>query len=199
MQRKYHSNLSFNDLLFNVLLGFVVLFFIAFLLINPPTKKDEVPLKAEVMIMLEWPPELTDDIDLWVMGPDTVRVGFKNRETGLLHLDRDDLGTSNDTVQIGSETVVNRINREIITIRGKVPGEYYVSVHYYGQRAEGPVPITVTVMDVNPYKEIYTLTVPIVNKGQEVVFPGFILDEEANWVENFRHQQSIVPTIGGGN
>lgn len=197
MQRKYHSNLSFNDLLFNVLLGFVVLFFIAFLLINPPTKKDEVPLKAEVVIMLEWPSELTDDIDLWVMGPDNIRVGFKNKETGLLHLDRDDLGMTNDTVKIGSEIVVNRINREIITIRGKVPGDYYVSVHYYGKRAEGPVPVTVTVMDVNPYKEIYTLTVPIMNRGQEVVLPGFVLDEEANWVENFRHQQSIVPTIGG--
>ena len=44
MERKYHSNLAFNDLLFNVMLGFVLLFIIAFLLINPPTKKDEVPL-----------------------------------------------------------------------------------------------------------------------------------------------------------
>ena len=197
MQRKYHSNLSFNDLLFNVLLGFVVLFFIAFLLINPPTKKDEVPLKAEVVIMLEWPDELSDDVDLWVMGPDELRVGFKNRETGLLHLDRDDLGISNDTIKIGSEVVINRINREIITVRGKVPGDYYVSVHYYGKRTEGPIPVTVTVLDVNPYKEIYTLTVPITNKGQEVALPGFVLDQEANWVENFRHQRSIVP-IGGG-
>ena len=39
MSSRYDSNLSFNDVLFNALLGFVVLFVLALLLINPITKK----------------------------------------------------------------------------------------------------------------------------------------------------------------
>ena len=60
------SNLSFNDLLFNVLVGFVMLFVIAFLLINPITKKSDIPVKAEFLIVLSWPADAADDIDLWV-------------------------------------------------------------------------------------------------------------------------------------
>jgi hypothetical protein len=60
------SNLSFNDLLFNVLVGFVMLFVIAFLLINPITKKSDIPIKAEFLIIMHWPNALADDLDLWV-------------------------------------------------------------------------------------------------------------------------------------
>ena len=40
--RRQGSNLAFNDLLFNVLIGFVMLFVIAFLLINPIAKKADI-------------------------------------------------------------------------------------------------------------------------------------------------------------
>ena len=59
---------SYNDLLFNVLVGFVLLFILAFMLINPITKKAEIPKKAEIMVMLEWEDKSKDDIDLWVVG-----------------------------------------------------------------------------------------------------------------------------------
>ena len=45
--RKYSSNLAFVDLLFNLILGFVFLFVVSFLLINDPTKKDNVEEKKE--------------------------------------------------------------------------------------------------------------------------------------------------------
>ena len=34
-ERKFHSNLAFVDLLFNLLVGFTSMFILAFLLINP--------------------------------------------------------------------------------------------------------------------------------------------------------------------
>ena len=49
-QRRKAGNLAFNDLLFNVLVGFVMLFVIAFLLINPITKKNDIPSKAEYQL-----------------------------------------------------------------------------------------------------------------------------------------------------
>lgn len=199
MERKYHSNLAFNDLLFNVMLGFVLLFIVAFLLINPPTKKDEVPLKAEWMIVVQWPEDLTDDVDTWVQAPNGHLVGFKNKETGLLHLDRDDLGVSNDTFTVGGETIVNRVNREIITIRGIVPGDYYVSLHMYSKKTDSPVPVTVSVMDVNPFVEVYTITVTLDTRGQETALPSFTIDDKGNLAGTFKTTRSVVPTIGGGN
>ena len=94
------SNLSFNDLLFNVLVGFVMLFVIAFLLINPITKKSDIPVKAEFLIVLSWPADAADDVDLWVQRDNEKPVGFSNRENTPLHLDRDDLGRTNDKVII---------------------------------------------------------------------------------------------------
>ncbi len=46
--RRQGSNLAFNDLLFNVLIGFVMLFVIAFLLINPIAKKQIFQLKQNL-------------------------------------------------------------------------------------------------------------------------------------------------------
>ena len=48
MVRRRRSELGFTDLLFNALLGFVVMFVIAFLLINPVAETGAVDNKAEL-------------------------------------------------------------------------------------------------------------------------------------------------------
>ena len=199
MARKYHSNLAFNDLLFNIMLGFVVLFIIAFLLINPPTKKDDIPMKAEWLIIVEWPPELMDDVDVWIKAPNGDLVGFKNKETGLLHLDRDDLGISNDMIRVAGDLIPNKINREIITIRGLVPGEYYVSLHMYSKKTKDKVPVTVSVMDINPFKEVYNITKEMSFRGQQIALPGFVINKDGNLESTFETTTSIVPTMGRRN
>ena len=93
---KYKSTVGFTDLLFNLLVGFVFLFIIAFILINPITKKADVPKKAEYMIVMEWPTEVADDIDLWVKDPEGNTVSFVKKENGYMNLEKDDLGHSND-------------------------------------------------------------------------------------------------------
>ena len=50
---KYKSGIGFTDLLFNLVIGFVYLFVIAFILINPIAKKGDVIKKAEYMITIE--------------------------------------------------------------------------------------------------------------------------------------------------
>ena len=71
---KYKSTIGFTDLLFNLLVGFVFLFIIAFILINPITKKKDVPKKAEYMIIIEWPSMLVDDncVQLEAFDPDVL-------------------------------------------------------------------------------------------------------------------------------
>jgi hypothetical protein len=193
MAKKYHSNLAFNDLLFNIMLGFVVLFIIAFLLINPPTKKDDVPMKAEWLIIVEWPEDLMDDVDVWVKAPNGDLVGFKNKETGLLHLDRDDLGMSSDMIRVAGELIPNKINREIVTIRGIVPGEYYISIHMYSKKTEKTVPVSVSIMDVNPYKEVYNITKEMSFRGEQIAMPGFVIDKDGNLKSTFETTTSVVP------
>lgn len=199
MARKYHSNLAFNDLLFNIMLGFVVLFIIAFLLINPPTKKDDIPMKAEWLIIVEWPPELMDDVDVWVKAPNGDLVGFKNKETGLLHLDRDDLGISSDMIRVAGELVPNKINREVVTIRGIVPGEYYISLHMYSKKTEELVPVSISIMDVNPFKEVYNITKEMSFRGEQIALPGFVINEDGNLESTFETTTSVVPTGSSGN
>ena len=69
MQRQYHSNLPFVDLLFKVLIGFVFLFIVSFLLINPIAKRADIEVKAEFLITVMWPDDLEDDVDTYVEDP----------------------------------------------------------------------------------------------------------------------------------
>jgi hypothetical protein len=165
----------FYDMLFNMLIAFVFCFIIALLAMNPrATKAGDVPAKAEFIITLSWPDNDPNDLDAWVQGPGGDLVWFRQREAGLLHLDRDDRGLSNDTVVIDGRRIVNPINQEVVTLRGIAPGEYVVNVHYYdgskNERPEpgsgGPVPATVTVVKVNPRAEV------IFHGAQTLAGPG---------------------------
>eukprot|EP01031_Cornospumella_fuschlensis_P019097 gene19097-23395_t len=78
-------------MLFNLLIGFVFCFIVALLAMNPrATKAGDVPSKAEYMINVAWPDNSPDDIDTWVQDPGGNLVWFRQREAGLMYLDRDD-------------------------------------------------------------------------------------------------------------
>jgi hypothetical protein len=100
--KNYGSQTSFLDLLFNSLLAFVAFFILSLLLIkeeNEP-KKASVEMKVEFLITVTWPYEQDNDVDTWVVDPVGNIVSFNRRENGLMHLDRDDLGSKNDTITL---------------------------------------------------------------------------------------------------
>ena len=84
--RSYGSQVAFIDLLFNTLVGFVFLFVMAFILINPIAKKSNVDIVAEYIIKITWPTDSPDDIDLWMRDPLGNFVGFKSKDVGLMSL-----------------------------------------------------------------------------------------------------------------
>ena len=176
MQRRYHTNLPFLDLLFNVLIGFVFLFIVSFLLINPIAKRADIEVKAEFLITVFWPDNLEDDVDIYVEDPAGNLVWFKSREPGLMHLDRDDLGKRNDEVVTAAGTILFPENREIVTLRGIVPGEYVVNVHCYFKVAVDPVPVTVQIDKINPYSVVLRETVDLANKGEEITVTRFSIN-----------------------
>ena len=188
--RSYGSQVAFIDLLFNTLVGFVFLFVMAFILINPIAKKSNVEVVAEFIIKIQWPSDSPDDIDLWMRDPLGNYVGFKSKDVGLMSLSRDDLGTSNDTVFDPQGTPIKVFrNEEMVTIRGIIPGEYIVNVHYYNKKvpvknsAEKeyyPMPVQVQVEKINPYNVVYAREVFLQRKGQEITVVRFTVNEDGS-------------------
>jgi len=195
---RYGSNLSFNDVLFNALLGFVVLFVLALLLINPITKQGDIPTKAELMITLEWDEESRDDIDIWILGPLMgAPISFQNKHSGFMHLDRDDLGRSNDVMMVDGKKIVIKINREVVTLRGIAPGKYYINIHVYNKRKDTPpTKYTLTVLDVNPYREVYVMQGELKTRGDIEKLPGFTLNKEGEVVDIWTSDKILVGARG---
>jgi len=185
MKFKTNYNVAMLDILLNLTLIFAALFILAYMLINPITKKSDIERKAEFLVVLTWPDDNIDDIDLWVKDPLENRIGFRTPEIGVVHLERDDLGIVNDHIQINGESVVIQNNTETIAIRGIIPGAFYISVHYYDKKDNSnlnPVPITVEFIKVNPYKLVYKITKEISIEGEAINFPSVTIDSDGHIV-----------------
>lgn len=158
----------FTDLLFNILLGFILLFFLAILFINPDEQSGKIDIDAQYVVTVSWPDNSPDDIDTWIEDPDGSTVWFRNRSSNLVHLDRDDRGVLNDTLVINGQEVQNPLNQEVAAIRGVLPGEYVVNVHYYQSETATSVPVWVKVAKVNPvYTVAYYGVTTLENEGDE--------------------------------
>ena len=170
-----NDSTPFVDLLFNLLLGFAFLFIISFLMIQPILKKAEVHTQAEYIITVTWPLNNKDDVDTWLEDPLGNVVYFKNKEAGLSHLDRDDLGDMNDVIVLADGTMVKYpYNQEILTIRGFVGGEWTLNLHMYSKREKTPTTARVTVDKLNPaLKTIIAKDIILGERGEEVTVARF--------------------------
>lgn len=177
-KQRYASD-PFTDLLFNALLGFTFLFIVAIMFMNPVAKKGIIDPKAEYIISVNWPDDTPDDIDTWVEDPKGNLIWFRNREAGLIHLDRDDRGMVNDTININGELIQNPLNQEVITIRGVVPGEYVINIQYYASETMAPVDVKVRVDKVNPALEVvYYGTHTLDLQGDEKTAVRFVIGSD---------------------
>ena len=197
MKRNYHTNLSFLDLLFNTLLCFAALFVLSFVLINPSKKEHNAKMKAEFMITITWPKDLDDDVDIYVEDPQGNLVAFMRREEGLMHLDRDDLGRRNDTVETPFGPIEHKDNREIVTIRGIIAGEYVVNAHMYMKRSEAvEVPVTIQLDKINPYATITIKEVVLKITGDEETAFRFVLDKDGDVTDVNHLKKSLISMQG---
>ena len=217
---RFKSTIGFIDLLFNVLLGFAFLFIIAFLLIKPEAKKKDFERRAEYIVIMEWDAGAKDDIDLYVEDPLRGIASFRHPAVNFSHLDKDDLGSRNDTTTLpdGTQQTI-RINREVMTIRGIIPGEWVVNGHYYSayasENANGDniiiqkqnkndysITVKVELHQVNPYKILWLGNKKFTTKGQEETFLRWRLDDRGKLLLPFTFQEKkyVTPTgqIGGG-
>jgi hypothetical protein len=175
--------------LFKIIQALTYLFIIAVLFMNPMAKQGIIDPKAEYIITTTWADHDPNDIDTYIEDPNGNVIDFKNKEAGLIHLDRDDRGALNDTLNINGRVIQNPLNQEVATIRGVVTGEYVVNVHYYATDNRKPVSVTVRVDKVNPALEVvYYDTLTLENKDDEKTAVRFSIGSDGR-VFNVNHVQ----------
>ena len=183
----------FTDLLFNALLGFAFMFSIAFMLIKPTPEEAKIDPNAEYIITVSWPDEHPDDIDTYVEDPEGNIVWYHIRESGLMHLDRDDRGNFKDTIVLDGQKINNPINQETVTLRGIMPGEYVVNVFHYLANTVDEIPVKVKVEKVNPkIKVIFYETLYVKGKGDELTAARFILDKEGKVLTVYKKNKKLT-------
>jgi len=161
--------------LFNMLIAFVFCFIVALLAMNPKAlKAGDIPSKAEFIVNVSWPDFNPNDIDTWVQDPAGNLVWFRAREAGLMHLDRDDRGLTNDVIVVNGHEIVNPLNQEVVTVRGIMPGEFTVNVQYFDSKDGKPVEVTVSIIKVNPRAEVvFYGQLTLAKKGDEATAARF--------------------------
>jgi len=181
---------AFTDLLFNALLGFVFMFSVAVIFMNPIAKTGSIETKAEYLITVTWPEGNPSDVDTWTQDPAGNLTWYASKEAGLMHLDRDDTGTTRDVITVNGVTVANPLNQEIVAIRGVVPGEWTVNVQLYaydpGDLASAgapdpPIPVSVKVEKVNPVvRVVFYDTVELRGQGDEATAVRFTIKPDGD-------------------
>lgn len=193
LYRRDDSTEAFTDILFNALLGFAFMFFIAFVLINPTAESGKIDADAEILITATWPDSHPDDIDTYVEDPAGNIVWYHTREAGLMHLDRDDRGVYRDTILFDGQEIANPLNQEIISIRGNLAGEYVVNLVHYIANFADPVPVSLKVEKLNPsVTVIYYGVVELTGTGHERTAVRFTLDTGGVVTGTSGRQKSLV-------
>ena len=174
----------FTDLLFNALLGFAFMFAVAFMLINSSEEEGNINTKAEVLISVQWPDEHPDDVDAVVEDPQGKLVWYHNRDSGLMHLDRDDRGNLADNINIKGDVVSSPINQETVTVRGLQSGEYVINLLHYKSNFKEPLPVTVKVEKLNPTVELVYYGQHFLNGvGDEITALRFLVNGDKEVAE----------------
>jgi hypothetical protein len=184
---------AFTDLLFNTLLGFAFMFAIAFMLISTPEKTGDIESKAEVLITIRWADKHPDDVDALVEDPRGGLVWYHNRDSGLMHLDRDDRGVFADQINVNGVRVNNPINQETVTIRATQAGEYVVNLLHYKSNYSIPLPVSIKVEKLNPSVSlVHYDTVELTGSGDERTAVRFTIDHNGDVTGTNRRPKRLL-------
>jgi hypothetical protein len=144
---------------------------------NPPVPPEAKAAATEspgnVAVMATWNPGPVD-VDLWVTGPgETNAIGYSNRAGKLFNLLRDDLGTTNDSLDSNFETSFSR---------GLPAGQYVVNIHCYScRRGDESVQVKIEYGEGRDTKLLLEETLTLA-PAQERTVISFKLDDKGNVV-----------------
>lgn len=167
MARRKLSNIAFLDILMNALVAFIALFILTVIRIKPSESEPAVKTDGKYIVVVTWNDASEDDVDTYVMDPRGNIAYFRNREAGLMHLERDDLGKRNDAIFGGrGEKIEVEKNEERVVLRGIVPGEYAVNVHMYSKKDRTDTRVKIALLKLDKADS------PIVEKERVLKYSG---------------------------
>lgn len=103
---------------------------------------------------MSWPDINPHAIDARVQDPGGDLDWLRAREAGLMQLVRDDRGLARDSTVVKRKSTINRLNQEVVTLRGFAAGEHTVNGHGHHSKDGKPVELTASVIKVNPRAEV---------------------------------------------
>ena len=108
------------------------LLLVVYTLVAPPrARSSKIVTQGAYAVVLEWPRQSKDDLDLYVEDPTGTVAWYGRRDPGELQLEHDDLGADTGTsYEFGP-------NYERTVIRTASPGMYAAVVHVYCKRERG--------------------------------------------------------------
>jgi hypothetical protein len=186
----------FTVVLFKALQVVAFLFFIALLAMKPEPDPGKIERKAEFIITMNWPDQHPDDVDLYVQDPAGKLAWYNQRDQGLMVLERDDRGDTNDFAYVNSKKIMVPIREELVSIRGVMAGEYTVNIHLYHHIARDPVPVSVKIEKLNPSVQVVDYkTIFLDHTDEEKTALRFTLGEDGNVVRTSETEKSLIDTI----
>jgi len=170
-RKRYLTTFGFIDLLFNMLVGFVFLFFIAYILINPIADDGKVDPPDQAMIVVNWSDNSKLDVDIWIKDPTGKILSFTNKTIPGMHLEKDDLGFTNDSL---NGQLIYAKNQEVVHITNLLEGTYQVTLHLYSDHGDKlPQEVTVELMTIKKFRKLGSKTITLSTKGQEKPIVSF--------------------------
>lgn len=156
--RGHFPGIAVIDFFLNLVLVFAFLFLLSQLLIKEEAaakKQDHTQSDALYLITVVWAGESDDDVDTYVEDPLGHIVFYKQKQTGLMCLNRDDTGHQANMVTLpDGRQVQSAQNKEEVEIRGIVAGEYTINVHMYKKNSPETTPTLITLYQVTPTEDI---------------------------------------------
>lgn len=186
------------DVCINLVLVFAVLLRLSIVMVNAEQQKNQQTTHAAFLVKMNWPSESKDDVDLYVSDPLNQIVYFRQKQVGLMSLDRDDTGREQNMVTLPDGRVVqSQFNEEQINIRGIIEGEYVVNVHMYRKSEDLPTKVEVTLFksgsggDMEVHKQMVTLAT---ERQEETAF-RFTLTKDGGVVDVNRLPKRFVDRL----
>ena len=157
---------------------------------------------------MDWDKNSGDDLDLWLRTPSGVIIYFGGKDRAGANLERDDLGFVNECFGVDKQDKDScvHVNREVIMLRGLLEGEYQLKFVVYAPSPDYTGnPVTIEIIDINPYKIEFSRDFTYKSSKQNVSIIRFTIDADGN-IESFSDvpaefdiNRSAVPAGSSGN
>ena len=97
-------------------------------------------------------------------------------------------------VVINNKEVIYPINREVVTLRGIIPGEYIVNLYLYEHKSKEPVEAKIIIEKVNPsLKLVYFNNMILETKDTELTIARFNLDAKGDFTVGSLQKEILTP------